>query len=594
MEFKSSVKNTLSVSRDVIRLVWKMSPWYTVYIVILLTGTALIPILEAFIIKKIIDSISLHITFSLVVTYIVLFVLVTLLNRIVDNQRNLSQIILGNLFQKEINQAIVEKTTKLDFWRFEDPTFHDKLDRVREQATWKPLNTFFSIFGVVQDTFGLISVLVVLSAIHIAFVPAMILFSLPSLWVQISYGGRWWNLIHHETPKSRKLAYYQHLMTSSYETKDIKLLNLRTILLSKYAKLYDSLFYEQKKLLTKRHIWQFFTSLISDVVFVLFYFYVAWQAFLQRITIGDFTFYTSVYSRGVMSMFNLVRDMSGVYENNLFIKELFEFLETPEEKETGDMPVKKLKEGFEFKDVWFKYPGTENWILKGVNFQLPLKSKVALVGENGAGKTTIVKLLTRMYLPTKGQILLEGKPIEQYDINSYRQLFGVAFQDFAKFFFTAEDNIKIGDISRKIPQTEVQSIAKKMQIHNKIMTLPKKYQTILGRWWHEGHELSYGEWQRLAIARALIRNSPIYILDEPTAALDAKAEYIVFKEFKQYAANKTALFISHRFSNVKLADLIIVLENGQIIERGTHQQLLQKTAKYHQLYHFQAKRYQEK
>lgn len=422
----------------------------------------------------------------------------------------------------------------------------------------------------------------------------MVAFSIPSLLVQIKYGNIWWNLLYQETPESRKLNYYQYLMAGGNEIKDIKLLNLRHYLLTKYKNLYDKLFNEQKTVVLKRYLWEFLSYLLSDIIFIVFYFYIVWQAYLKKITIGDFTFYSMIYSRAVISLHSLVRDISGVYENNLFIKELIEFLQLEEEKDIATSPkIFPLKNGFEFKDVWFKYPGTDKWILKGISFQIPLKQSVALVGENGAGKTTIVKLLTQLYKPDKGQILFNNKPIQDFEISKYRNLFGVAFQDFARFHFSVEDNIKLGDINKKLSDQEMISMAKRTHIHKKVMSLPKKYKTTLGRWFHEGHEISYGEWQRLAIARALIRDAPVYVLDEPTAALDAKAEYQVFLQFKKHIQNKTALFISHRFSNVKLADKILVLENGKIIQQGTHKELLEKHGRYKQLYNFQAKRYQE-
>ncbi len=598
MKIYEGFKTSVNISKEVIKLIWKTSPRYTIYISILLILTSFIPILEAYLVKKIIDSLTLslssEIAFSAISVYIIIFITITLFSRLIENQRNATQIILGNLFSKNINNKIVEKTTRLAFWRFEDPKFHDKLDRTRDQATWKPLNTFFHLFDSIQNIFTLISIFIALSAFSPLLVLLMILFSIPGLLVQIKYGNIWWNLLYQETSESRRLNYHQHLMTVGNEIKDIKLLNLREHLLTKYKALYDKLFNEQKTVVLKKYFYEFFSYLLSDVIFVVFYFYLAWRTYMKSITIGDFTFYSMIYSRAIISLHSLVRDISGVYENNLFIKELIEFLELEEEESTTkSQKISPLKKGFEFKDVWFKYPETNKWILKGVSFQIPLKQSIALVGENGAGKTTIVKLLTQLYQPDKGQILLNNKPIKEFEISDYRNLFGVAFQDFARFYFSAEDNIKFGDINKKIPNNKMIEMAKKTQIHKKIMSLPKKYKTILGRWFHEGYEISYGEWQRLAIARALIRDSPVYILDEPTAALDAKAEYQVFLQFKKHIKNKIALFISHRFSNVKLADTIIVLENGKIIQQGTHKELLKKDGRYKQLYNFQAKRYQE-
>lgn len=592
-------KQTCRVTKEVIKLTWKASPGYAIYTIALLMLTALIPIAQAYIIKKIIDNLTLALTiqisFSIIVFYIGLFVLITLFNRLVENQRTTTQIILGNIFNKFILHKIVEKTTKLDFWRFEDPKFHDKLDRTRDQATWKPLNTFYCIFDSVQHIFTILSVFIVLYALSPILVLLMILFTAPSLWVQIKFGSLWWSLMWQETADARRLQYYQHIMLNIHEMKDIKLLNLRKYLLGKYKLLFEKLFKEQKKLIVKRYASEFIAYLFSDIILIFFYVFLAWQTFMRKTSIGDFTFYSTLYTRAINSLHGLMRSIAGIYENNLFINEMLEFLNLDEEKRPAKAKLpKKISKGFEFKNVWFRYPGTDNWVLKDVSFKMPVKKSIALVGENGSGKTTIVKLLTRLFEPTRGEILLDGAPINQFDIEDYRQLFGVTFQDFAKFYFSAKDNICFGDINRKIPKDEIRKTAKKTQIHKKIMSLPDKYDTLLGRWYHEGHEISHGEWQRLAIARALIRKCSVYVLDEPTAALDAKAEYKVFKQFKKHIKGKSALFISHRFSNVKLADWILVLENSKIIQRGAHRELLKRRGRYKELYNFQAERFKEK
>ncbi len=586
-------KNLINMCKEVIKLTWETSPKYTIYTLFLLTATSLIPLLDAYLIKKIIDFLSTSQEFNLILKYILFIFLATLFGRFIENSRIATQVILGNLFSKKIHHKIVEKTSNLQFWFFEDSKFYDKLDRIRDEAMWRPLNTFYHLFDSIQALFTMLSVFAVLYFLNPVFMFLMIIFAIPSLLVQIRYGDVWWNLIFKETPEARFLQYAQELMINNKEMKDIKILGLRDFLLSKYRRLYEKLFNEQKILIEKRYFYEFITFILSDFVFIFFYVYLAYRAFIKNITIGDFTFYGTIYTRGVSALHNFVNDIGGIYQNNRFINELINFLKIKEEQEDNKEKIKNIKGTLEFKDVWFKYPGTEKWILKGISFKLPLKKSVAFVGENGAGKTTIVKLITRLYEPTKGEILLDNKPIQEYNLKEYRRLFGVTFQDFAKFYFTVEENIKFGDIHREISIDEIVKVAKKTHIHEKIIGMPLKYKTILGRWFEKGQELSHGEWQKVAIARTLIREAPIYILDEPTAALDAKAEYKVFEAFQQYTKNKTAIFISHRFSNVKLANEIIVIEHGKIKEHGTHKELMKKKGIYHELYSFQAQRYQE-
>ena len=586
--------NIIKISKEVIKLIWETSPQYAIYTLILLIISSLLPLLDAYFIKRIIDSLINSESFGVILKFILVLFLVFAIKGFIDNQRLSTQVILGNLFSKKIHHKIVEKTSNLHFWFFEDSKFYDKLERIRDDAMWRPLNTFYNLFDSVQNIFTIISIFIIIYLLNPLFILLMLVFSIPSIYVQIKYGNVWWNLIYKETPEARILRYVQELMTNNHEMKDIKLFGLKHYFLTKYKRLYEKLFNEQKNIVKKKYFYEFLTSFLSDFVYLLFYIYLANETYLKRTSLGDFTFYSTIYSRASSALYGFVNNVGGIYENNLFINELVEFLKTKEEEhETKEKSNIEIKEFLKFKNVWFKYPGTEEWILKGISFTLPIKKSIALVGENGAGKTTIVKLITRLYEPTKGKILLDNKPIQKYNLMEYRKLFGVTFQDFAKFNFTAEENIRFGDINRNIPLNEIISVAKQTHIHNKINNWHLRYNTLLGRRFEKGQELSEGEWQKVAIARALIRKSPIYILDEPTAALDAKAEYDVFKAFQQYTKNTTAIFISHRFSNVRLADEIIVINKGKIKEHGTHKGLLKKKGMYNKLYSFQAERYQD-
>ena len=605
MKAISEIKQSLKTTKEVLRLVWQTSSQYTVYIVLILTVSAIMPIVEAYFIKKVIDNLTspLHqkIAFSVILFYLILFISATVISRVIESLRTSTQIVFGNLFAKEINNRIVEKTTKLEYSKFEDPVFYDKLERTRDHASWKPLNAFYHLFGGLRYLITFVSIVAVIFTFSPWIVLLMIIFTIPSLYVQIKFGDAWWNLLHSETTDSRRAHYLQYLMTNRHEMKDIKLLNLRNNLLDKYNALYNKLFNEQKKVIIRKYAWELITYLFSDIILVLFYLYLAWQTYLQKYSIGDFTFFSTMYLNGVRALHGFVIDISGVYENNLFISEVVEFLEMEEESGYADNSAnpnirskKKIPltiSEIEFRDVWFKYPGTEKWILNGVSFRIASKHSIALVGENGAGKTTLVKLITRLYLPTKGEILVNGINVDEYSLDDYRNLIGVAFQDFAKFQFSLDENIRMGDIKRKLSSNEIIVAAKKAHIHKKAISLPKGYKTKLGRWYHEGDEISFGEWQRVAIARALVKDCPLYILDEPTAALDAKAEYLVFEEFKKHVRGRMAVFSSHRFSNVRLADDILVIENGRIIEKGSHNELMYKKGKYHELYNFQADRY---
>lgn len=595
----TNLKKSIYVSKHVLILMWEASKKYTLLGTLFLILAALIPVATAYIVKQIIDlltaSLSQDVLFeSLMIWLIAFFIVGILANRAINTWRNSIQVVLGNLMSKHINQKVAAKTSAIPYARFESPQFQNTFERIRDQATWKPLNTFFHIVGAIQQLLIFITGTIVLFAFHPLLVPLMFIFAVPALIVKLKYGEQWWNLIYKETHESRRLNYYQFLLSGHHGMKEVKVLNLKNFLFNRYKKIYDKLFLEQKKTVIQGDTKKFFSLLLSDIVYLLFYVYLTWQTFIGKYSIGDFTFFSSIYMSTSQALTSFMENLANVYENNLFISELIDFFNEPEEDiAKAKYSIPKTIDTLEFKNVWFKYPDTKNWILKGVSFRLNGGKTLAIVGENGAGKTTIVKLITRLYSPNKGSILLNGKDISDYPLEKYRALFGLTFQDYTAFHLSAKENITIGNINKKTTNKQIIHAAKKVQIHDKIMSLPNKYNTTLGKWYNEGTEISQGQWQRIAIARALIKESPLYILDEPTAALDAKAEFLVFKEFKRHVVGKTALFISHRFSNVRLAEQIIVLDKGKIKEIGSHKELLAKKGLYHKLYHFQAASYKE-
>ncbi len=399
---------------------------------------------------------------------------------------------------------------------------------------------------------------------------------IPSFIASSRYGWMGYIRMRRESPDRRKMYYFNRLMTDDDYNKEIKLFNLGNFFVNRYRQLADKFYVESKRILVRRNMTSFFWMALSLVANAGIYIYVALQAVMGRITLGGLTLYTQTVST------------------------LFEFLEyepviTSPEK---PRPVERSPEGkglvIEFRNVSFTYPGKDpetEATLKNVSFTIQAGEAIALVGRNGAGKTTIVKLLTRLYDPDEGEILIGGRNIKEYDLKALREEIGVIFQDYVSYYLNARENIGVGRVNDIENLDLVNSAAQKSGANEVVEGLPDGYETMLGRWWKDGTQLSGGQWQKVALARAFIRDARILILDEPTSSLDARAEYEVFAKFRELTKGKTAIFISHRFSTVRLADRIFVLENGAILEDGSHEELIKVDGRYAELFNLQAEAY---
>lgn len=368
------------------------------------------------------------------------------------------------------------------------------------------------------------------------------------------------------------------------------------MLFGRYKALFARFYRENRSLAARRNLAGAGLSLLSLSGYYGCYVYVISRAIAGTITLGDLTLYGSVFLQLQGSLANLLTGLSTIYENSLFINNLFAFLElcpAISPSANGRRPPERWREGFVFHDVSFCYPGTTRYVLRNVNLRIRPGEKVALVGENGAGKTTLVKLLVRLYDPTEGHITLDGIDLREYDLGSLQQQISVIFQDFVHYYLPARENIGFGLVEALGDSKRIVTAAQKSGAHNIISALPQGYETTLGRWFDEGHQLSLGEWQKVALARAFMRDAPLLILDEPTASLDARTEYEVFQQFSALTRDRAAVLISHRFSTVRMADHIVVLEQGQIVEEGSHKELLEQNGLYATLFNMQAEKYRD-
>jgi ATP-binding cassette subfamily B protein len=508
--------------------------------------------------------------------------------------RSLAEHILHARLNLSVNTRIIRKALSLDLSYFENAEFYDKLRNARREADWRGLQIVNGGFYLAQNIITLVS----FAALILRFSPwlAVVLFvaTLPAFIAQSRYADLNFRILTWRAPEFRKLQYLEYLLTVDESAKEIKLFGLGDPLLKRYTDLSSKFLREDQALAQKRSLASLGWGLVATMSYYGAYAWIVWSAIGGAITLGDMTLYLVVF-RNSQNMFEAVfYGLGELYENGLFMSNLFAFLELQPQMRIASRPLPlagATQSGIEFHDVSFRYAGREDWALEKVNLALRPGEKVALVGPNGAGKTTLIKLLTRLYDPTEGRITLDGVDLRDYDINELRSRIGVIFQDFVKYHLLASENVGFGQIEALDDQARIIDAARKSGAHPVIEGLPDGYETMLGRWFEHGHELSGGEWQKVALGRAFMRDCEVLVLDEPTAALDAENELAVFKRFRELTVGKMAVLISHRFSTVRMADRIYVIEAGRVTEEGTHAELLAREGTYARLFTLQAESY---
>jgi ATP-binding cassette, subfamily B, bacterial len=585
------------------RLVWEADARATVGMFFVTIAFALLPIGQAWTGKVIVDSIlntintkaGVEAGFQAVLPFLLLefFFLASFgaLNQI----RSLLEHIINAKLAHLIHTKIMRRAVTLDLHYFEDAAFYDKLQNAQREVNWRPLGVVNSSFLLMQDAITLLSAGVLLAAFGPLITLLLFAAVIPSFVAQLRYSKLYFRLLTWHAPEFRRKSYLEHLLTVDSGMKEIKLFGLGEPLLKRYDDMFRD-FYNRDTRLAKRRT--FIGSLWAMLVVASYYFAYGWMVFRTlngEITLGDLTLYLMILRQSQGSFQGLFYSIGEIYEGSLFMSNLFGFLSIqPDIRETGtDSPSvpRPLRQGIEFRDVSFRYPGRADWALRHLNLHIAPGEKLALVGSNGAGKTTLVKLLTRLYDPTEGQILLDGRDLREYSLTDLRRRTGVIFQDFVQYQTTARENIGFGQIEAMDEQPRIERAAQRGGGDDVVTELPDGYETMLGRWFDNGHELSGGQWQKIALSRAFMRDGEILVLDEPTSALDAEREYEIFQRFRDLTEGKTALLISHRFSTVRMADRIAVLADGQILELGSHRELLDLGGTYAHLFNLQAEGY---
>lgn len=582
-----------------VQLVWTTSRPLTIFLAVLTLVAGLLPAAIAYVGKLIVDGVVLASGSGLesdrFLTLGYLTIEAILVSLLAGSQRGLtvSQSLLRVLLGQKVNVLILEKALKLDLVHFEDSEFYDKMTRARREASSRPLSLVSSTFSIVQNAISLVTYGGLLLKFSFWAVAVLLISAVPAFVAETRFAGEAFRLFRWRAPETREQTYLETLIAREDFAKEVQLYQLGSMLLERYRSIFQRLYGEDRNLTIRRGVWGYLLSLLSTAAFYFAYAWIVVEAIAGKISLGDMTMYLMVFRQGQTTFSGTLTSIGGMYEDNLYLSNLYEFLEQPLPKPGGKASFGLIPgDGIRFENVSFKYPGSLQPALKNLSLHLTPGEKLAIVGENGSGKTTLIKLLTRLYTPDAGRILLDGLDLQQWDIEVLHKRIGVIFQNFVRYQFTVGENIGVGDVEHLEDKARWQTSAEKGMAQPFIEQMPERFQTQLGRWFKNGQELSGGQWQKIALARAFMRNkADILVLDEPTAAMDAEAEFQIFDRLRSLTKKQMVILISHRFSTVRMADTIVVLSGGELVEQGTHEKLLQAGGRYARLFSLQAAGY---
>jgi ATP-binding cassette subfamily B protein len=598
-----SLKDRLSALRNLPRffkLVWETSPRMTIVNSLLRIIKSATPLAILYVGKLIIDqvvllgqnkaNISSHHLWTLVAAEFALAILSDSLSRAITLMDGL----LGDLFSNHTSVKIMSHAATLDLDQFENSAFYDKLERARQQTTGRTI-LLSQVLSQVQDMITMFFLAAGLLAFNPWLIVLLLIAILPAFLGEAYFNDKTYALSRRQTPERRELDYVRFLGASDETAKEVKIFNLSGFIINRFRRLSNRFYKDNKRLSIRRTVWGTFFAMLGSAGYYGAYVFIIADAVSGKISIGTLTFLAGSFRQLRSLLEGILIRFTSVSQGAVYLQDFFEFFEIKPKIVLSANPLpfpKPIRLGFTFENVGFKYSNSERWANRHLSFTLYPREKIALVGENGAGKTTLVKLLARLYDPTEGRILLDGIDLKQYDLNELRIQIGVIFQDYIKYQLSAGQNIAVGNISEVANADLIKTSSVQSMAHSMIQNLPDKYEQMLGRRFNNGVDLSGGEWQKIALARAYMKDAQLLILDEPTAALDARAEYEVFQRFAELTKGKSAVLISHRFSTVRMADRILVLEKGKLIEIGSHEELLERQGRYAELFRLQAMGYQ--
>lgn len=588
----------------IFRLVWETRPWILFFMCVMSVLSGVLPIVSALISKNLINALvaaaggALEKGFSVILSLLALTFTFTFITRMITSVDAFVTRLAGELVTNHIRVKIMTKARELDLASFDRPEFYEKLENANQEAGRRPIQILSSSFHLISNVISMISFIAVLAAVSPWSSVIIIVLSLPSAIVNFIYRRKNVIYMRRRSKDRRQMDYFSGLMVNKDMVKEVRMLDLGDTLIAKFQEVFRRYFAGMRRLIFGEGAWNAGLSAVSTAVNCLLFLSIAYQVYEGALTVGDYTLYTGALNSIASAVAALISTTAGIYEGTLFIDNMIAFMDEPVTLKTraGALPPPSIERGvghsLRFDHVSFSYPGAAREVLSDVSFTLNAGETTVLVGLNGAGKTTLLKLLMRLYDPTGGTIYLDGKDIRTYELREYYDLFGIVFQDFGKYAVTVRENIAYGDIRREPDDQSIRRAAEMGNADGFIEKLPDGYDTPLMRIFEpNGTELSIGQWQKMAIARAFYSRSDILILDEPTASLDAIAEQEIYNQFDALRKGKTAIFVSHRLSSATTASKILVLQNGRVVEDGTHAELMATGGEYSRLFTVQASRY---
>jgi ATP-binding cassette, subfamily B, bacterial len=616
LKFLTQLRESFAHVPATLRLVWKSSPKASFALGVLTLVASGLPLVVAYVGKRIMDSVVAG-SRDDTIFWVLVELGVIIGQAAVQRGLGLARSILGARLAIDINVLILEKALSLELRHFEDPEFYDQLTRARREASSRPVAVVTETFQLIQNTLTLVGYVALLVRFSGWAVLGLIVAAVPATVAEMRFSTAAFRLRNWRSPDTRRLSYLEYVLANDNHAKEVKLFGLGPMLLDRYRALGETFYQEDRKLAVRRAAWAYALSLIATGAFYGCYALMAVATATGRLTLGNMTMYVIAFRQGQQAFQTILAAVGSMYEHNLYMSNLFKYMAIP----TGtalNLPMLPAapEEGIRFEDVGFRYPestgtpdnavlgphagsrpapspGPERWALRNINLFIPRGQSLALVGHNGAGKTTFIKLLTRLYEPTEGRILLDGKDLRSWEMDDLRRHIGVIFQDFNQYQLMVKENVGVGSVEHLEDAERVKRAVDLGGAGEIVAKLPGGIDTPLGRWFKDGQELSGGQWQKIALARAFMReDADVLVLDEPTAALDAEAEHAVFERFRTLAKGRTTILISHRFPTVRMADRIIVLEGGRVIEEGTHHGLVASGGRYAKLFALQAQGYQ--
>ncbi|WP_066384680.1 MULTISPECIES: ABC transporter ATP-binding protein [unclassified Anabaena] len=598
--FQAKLKKTLRLV-PALRLVWQSSPRLTIARVVLVFIQGILPVLSIYLTKLIIDTVVANFSiankaaaFNSVIPLILLAGGVTLLTNLCYSVTELVITAHSQRVTDYMQGIINAKSIESDLEYYENPLYYDTLQRAQQEAPYRPPQILNRLAQVAQSSVSLIAMVGLLLSLHWGIIGILFVAALPALLVRVKFSRVMYRWQRKWTPSERQAMYLAWMLTSDQYAKEIRLFDIGGYFSQWYQRIRQQLYKEKVAVLSKRSLAFFGAEAIAGIIIFVIYAFIIYQAINGVLRLGDLVLYYQALQKGQNDIKALLASISALYEDNLFLANLYEFLDIKPRIVDSINPVplpRPMQSGIEFQNVSFQYSTTTRQALKDINLRVGPGEVIALVGENGSGKTTLIKLLCRLYDPTGGKITIDGIDLKEYKTAELRREISVIFQDYAKYHFTAQENIWLANIDLPPQRESIIAAARRSGADDVISKLPKGYDTVLGKLFEEGEELSIGQWQKVALARAFLRDSQLIVLDEPTSAMDPKAEYEVFDKFRQLIKDQAAILISHRLSTVKMADRIYVMDNGTIVESGTHDELMQMNGTYAYLFETQAQQY---